>query len=60
MKKDAAKDEYVHRNHAIYLSWPNRGTEQGGLLDDERWTEVRTRVSGALALKMDFDVLGDV
>ncbi len=59
VKKDVPEDGYIHGNVARHLSWANRGFELGGLLLDERWTEVRTRISGMLGLKSGFDVLNE-
>ncbi len=56
-KEDVPEDGYVHGNLARHLAWVNRGEELGALLLEAHWKKVRVRISGALALKSDFDVL---
>ncbi len=51
-------DGYIHANLSRHLTCASVGIELAALLLDGRWTEVRARIGGLLALKTDFELLG--
>ncbi len=57
MVVDSPEDGYIHENLSRHLTCAGLGIELAALLLDVRWTEVRGRIGGVLALKTDFELL---
>ncbi len=52
-----AEDGYIHSNLSRHLICAGLGIELSALLLDGRWTHVRRKIGGILALKTDFELL---
>ncbi len=54
------QDGYIHANLARHLSLSGQGEELAALLLDSRWTGLRAKIGGILALEEDFELLDAV
>ncbi len=53
----AVSEGYIYANLSQHLTCAGLGIELAALLLDGRWSEVRGRIGGGLALKTDFELL---
>ncbi len=54
---DVPEDGYIHANLWRHLTCAGLGIELAALLLDGRWTQLRGKIGGILALKTDFELL---